>query len=258
MQAQPVANAPHVLPLLTKKISLPSSESLSFPPLRSDVRQREIRAFLSTTGSVSFRHINGNCRCTSAQTLTSSNSREKATCTWGGRIYVCLYNLSFRGEMCSGKKEGMIGEIKLKCKKKNISNRRELLPVVMAKMLSRCSERIHVVAGSPTDYPDMMMIRRVLEKLLYFYSLREPSCWVQLSPWWLSCPLLLWVSRSSPQSQAGQPYRHSCSISAPCQMVWYVFKGTANEAEQHSEQHNFLIHNALSQLYSGTIFLDTA
>lgn len=153
------------------------------------------------------------------------------------------------------KKEGMIGEIKLKCKKKNISNRRELLPVVLAKMLSRCSKRIPGFAGSSADYPNMMMIWRVLEKLLYFYSLREPNCWVQLSPWWLSCPSLLWVSRNSPQSKAGRPYGHSCSISAPCQMVWYVFKGTVNEAEQHSEQHNFFIPNALSQLYSGKIFL---
>jgi len=48
-------------------------------------------------------------------------------------------------------KEGMIEEIKLKCRKKNISNRRELLPVVLAKMLSRCSVRIHGCTGSPAD-----------------------------------------------------------------------------------------------------------
>lgn len=60
--------------------------------------------FLSTGGSVSLCCINGNCRCTSAQTLISSNSREKATCTWGGRTYIRLCNLSFQGEMCSGKR----------------------------------------------------------------------------------------------------------------------------------------------------------
>lgn len=73
----------------------------------------------------------------------------------------------------------MIGEIKLKCRKKNISNRRELLPVMLAKRLSRCSVRIHECAGSPSDYPNTMLTRRLLEKLLY-YSLREPRCSVQL------------------------------------------------------------------------------
>lgn len=43
--------------------------------------------------------------------------------------------LAFKGK-CAVEKEGVIGEIKLKCRKKNISNRREFLPVVLAKMLS--------------------------------------------------------------------------------------------------------------------------
>lgn len=80
---------------------------------------------------------------------------------------------------------------------------------MLAKRLSRCSVRIHGCAGSPSDYPNTMLTRRLLEKLLY-HSLREPRCSVQLWHPWLSCPLFLWVSRSSPELgrtalQAGIP-----------------------------------------------------
>lgn len=152
----------------------------------------------------------------------------------------------------------MIGEIKLKCRKKNISNRRELLPVVLAKMLSRCSVRIHGCTGSPADYPNTMLSWRVLGKLSWFYSLRGRSCSAQFWPRWLSCPLFLWVGRSPSQSLAGHPFRHSCSISQLfCQRLWGMFKGTASEEEKPSSTLNDMAWICPTKIFLGTVWQRT-
>lgn len=106
--------------------------------------------------------------------------------------------LAFKGK-CAVEKEGMIEEIKLKCRKKNISNRRELLPVVLAKMLSRCSVRMHGWTGRPADYLNTMLSWKVLGKLSYFYSLRELSTSVQLWPWGGSLVPCLGCQELSPE-----------------------------------------------------------
>lgn len=152
----------------------------------------------------------------------------------------------------------MIGEIKLKCRKKNISNRRELLPVVLAKMLSRCSVRIHGCTGSPADYPNTMLSWRVLGKLSWFYSLRGRSCSAQFWPPWLSCPLFLWVGRSPSQSLAGHPFRHSCSISQLfCQRLWGMFKCTASEEEKPSSTLNDMAWVCPVKIFLGTVWQRT-
>lgn len=134
--------------------------------------------------------------------------------------------LAFKGK-CAVEKEGMIGEIKLKCRKKNISNRREFLPVVLAKMLSWCSVRLHRCTGSPADYPNTMLSCQVPGKLSCNCSLRE------LSSSDLGGSVVPYFPRL-----AGQPLGHSCSISwFSCQMVCGTFKGTAREEGMPSSTH---------------------
>lgn len=111
--------------------------------------------------------------------------------------------LAFKGK-CAVEKEGMIGEIKLKCRKKNISNRRELLPVVLAKMLSCCSVRIHRCAGSPADNPNTMPICQVPGKLSCNCSLRDLSSSASSDLGGSAVPYF--------PGLAGQPLGHSCSI----------------------------------------------
>lgn len=85
------------------------------------------------------------------------SKQQKRLHALGKKTYPSVHAiLAFKGK-CAVEKEGMIGEIKLKCRKKNISNRRKLLPVMLAKMLSRCSVRIHRCTGSPADYPNAML-----------------------------------------------------------------------------------------------------
>lgn len=209
------SHTPYRLPRHRKQIPLPSSGALSFPH-KICCQRKGVQSFFPFTGGlVSFCYINGNCRCTTTQMLISSNSR-KGCMHSGRKKYPSVHAiLAFKGK-CAVEKEGMIGEIKLKCRKKNISNRRELLPVLLAKMLSWCSVRIHRCTGSPADYPN---------PVLRFQR---------------SCPATVALGNSAAQSSsdlggspvpcfprlAGQPLRHSCSISRlSCQRVCGSFKG---------------------------------
>lgn len=125
-------------------------------------------------------------------------------------------------------------------------------------MFLRCSVRIHGCTGSPADYPNMMLSWRVLGKLSCFYSLRELSSSVHLWPRWLSCPLFLWVGTSSSLSLAGQPARHSCSISwVSCQMVWGMFKGTASEEGKQGRTPNNTARLCSGKIFWGTVWQRT-
>lgn len=195
--------------MLRKQTSLPPSGSSSFPPLRSVVRGREFRASFSLPmgqfHSVTLMEIAGALQLK----YWFFQTAEKRLHALGEEEYASVCEiLAFKGK-CAVEKEGIIGEIKLKCRKKKISNRRELLPVVLAKMLLRCSVRIHRCTGSPADYPNIWLSWRVLGKLSCFYSLREKSSSVQFWPQWLSCPLFLWVHRSYSQSLSRQPFGYA-------------------------------------------------
>lgn len=162
------------LPRHRKQISSPSSGAFCFPHKICCQRKGVQNFFPSTSGLVSLCYINGNCRCTSTQMLTSSNSRKGYMHLGRKKNPSAHAILALKGK-CAVEKEGMIGEIKLKCRKKNISNRRELLPVVLAKPLSWCSVRIHRCAGSPADCPNTMPSCQGPGKLSCNCSLRELS-----------------------------------------------------------------------------------
>lgn len=150
----------------------------------------------------------------------------------------------------------MIGKIKLNAGKRILVTEGNFT-CGAAKMLSRCSVRIHGCAGSPADYPNTVLSWKVLRKLSCFYGLKEPSNSVQLWTCWLSYTLFLWIGRSSSQSLAEQPFTHSCSIfQLSCQKVWYVqrHREWSGEAGQHSEWHGV---SAFCKILLGTMWQRT-